>query len=75
MNQDSAAGRGIKTAIQAIIGFAVGLILVVWAVPGVPQAVMNYVQQHLIEVLLLVGLPAGITSFVWNLFRKNVPNF
>jgi hypothetical protein len=73
--QDSATGRGLKTAVQAMIGFTVGLLFTVWAVPGVPAAVLNYVQDNAIKVLLLVGVPSGLTSFVWNLFRKNIPNY
>lgn len=73
--QDSATGRGLKTAAQAMIGFTVGLVAVVWAVPGVPQAVLDYVQNNAIQVLLLVGVPSGLTSFIWNLLRKNVKTY
>lgn len=73
--QDSATGRAIKTAVQAVIGFSIGLFIAVWTVPGVPDAVWNYVQGNLIKVLLSVGLPAGLTSLVWNLFRKDVKNY
>lgn len=72
---DSATGRAVKTAVQAIIGFMVGLIIAVWAVPGVPDAVWGYIQNNLLQVLLAVGLPAGVTSLVWNLFRKDVRNY
>lgn len=74
-NQDSAIGRAGKTAIQAVVGFSIGLVIVVWAVPGVPDAVWNYIQGNLVQVLLSVGLPAGVTSLVWNLFRKDVKNY
>ena len=73
--EDSAAGRGIKTAAQAIIGFCVGLVVVVWNVPGVPDAIVEYTKDHLGEILLLVGVPAGIISTVWNLFRPSVRNY
>ena len=73
--EDSAAGRGIKTAAQAIIGFFVGLVVVVWNVPGVPDAIVEYTKDHLGEILLLVGVPAGIISTVWNLFRPSVRNY
>ncbi len=73
--QDSSTGRAIKTFLQALIGFAIGLVLVVWAVPGVPEAVVQYVQNNFVQVLLTAGIPAGITSFVWNLSRKNIPNY
>lgn len=73
--QDSSTGRAIKTAVQAMIGFVAGLIVVVWGVPGVPETVLGYVQQHLVEVLIIVGVPSGLTSFAWNLMRKDVKNY
>lgn len=72
---DSAVGRGLKTFVQAVVGLLVGLIVTVWAVPGVPHAVIGYLQTHVVELALLVGIPSGVTSLIWNLFRKNVPNY
>jgi hypothetical protein len=73
MNQDNAVVRGIRTAIQAIIGAFVGLVLVVWAVPGVPEAVGNYLLDNFIPVALAVGIPSGLAGFIWNALRKDVP--
>lgn len=78
-SQDSATGRGIKTFVQAVIGFVVGLIVTVWAVPGVPEAVIKYVEANLSQVLLTIGLPValstGIVSFIWNFFREDIKNY
>lgn len=74
LNSDTAVMRGVRTAIQAVIGFTVGLVGVVWAVPGVPQAVQTYVGDNAVTLALAVGVPAGVAGFVWNLFRKNVKN-
>lgn len=74
LNKDTAVMRGVRTAIQAIVGFVMGLIGVVWAVPGVPQAVSSYVGSHGIQLALAVGIPAGLVSFIWNWFRKDVKN-
>lgn len=74
-SQDSSTGRGLKTAAQSIIGFIIGLFVVVWAVPGVPTTVINYVHNNFLQVLLIIGIPSGITSFVWNFFRKDIPNY
>ncbi len=76
-NKDSATQRGLKTVAQSAIGFIVGLIAVVWTVPGVPEAVLSYVQTNLVQILLTVGIPSalasGATSFIWNtVFRKDV---
>ncbi len=66
MDKNTAAAKGIRTAIQAALGVLVGLVAVVWAVPGVPEAVINYLQDNLVQVLLLVGLPSGFISFLQN---------
>lgn len=78
LNSDTARGRGVRTGIQAALAalatFLVGLLMAVWKVPGVDMAVISYVQAHIVEVLLAIGVPAGITSYIWNLIRKDVPN-
>lgn len=73
--QDSAVGRGVKTAVQAIIGFFFGLVVVVWNVPGVPGAVIDYTKQNIGQILMMGGLSAGFTSLVWNMLRRDVKNY
>ena len=60
--QDSATGRGIKTAIQATIGFLFGLVVVVWNVPGVPDAIIEYTEKNWMQIALAGGVPAGNTK-------------
>lgn len=74
-DQDSATGRGVKTAVQAMVGFLVGLFLAIWTVPGVPEVVTAYAKENLVSVLLVVGVPSGLVSFGWNYFRKDVNNW
>lgn len=77
LNNDSAQGRGIRTAVQGLIGIFLGMLTAVWAVDGVPQVVYSYVTDNLGNALILIGLPAvgtGLVSYVWNLLRKDVPN-
>lgn len=72
LNQDNAAARGIRTFLQALIGFVVGLFLAVWAVPGVPDAVTNYVTGNIGGLFALVGIPAalaGLVGYIWNRAR------
>jgi len=73
--RDSATGRGLATVAQAIIGFGIGLFTVVWAVPGVPDAVINYVQGHIVELAIAFGISAGAVSSIWNWFRPNIKNY
>jgi hypothetical protein len=75
LNSDTAVWRGVRTAIQAMIGFVVGLVGTVWAVPGVPAAVNHYVEHNVITLALAVGIPAGIAGFIWNALRKGVKTY
>jgi hypothetical protein len=62
--------KGVRTGIQAIIGSVVGLVLVVWAVPGVPEVVVNYLQNNWLPLLLLVGVPSGLVAWLQNRLGK-----
>lgn len=73
--QDSSTGRGIKTFFQVIVGFVIGLAVTIWTVPGVPSAVIVYLQHNLLQILLIAGVPSGIASFIWNLFRKGINTY
>lgn len=74
MTNDSALARGIRTFLQATIGVLVGLVTTIWAVPGVPAAVIAYMQSNALSLALMFGVPAGIAGFIWNVLRKDVPN-
>ena len=62
--------KGLRTALQAIAGVAIGLILAVWAVPGVPEVVINYLAENAIQIALLVGIPSGLVAWVQNSLGK-----
>jgi small basic protein len=69
-NKTTPAGKGVRTALQAVVGALVGLVAVVWAVPGVPEAVQAYLVTNAIPLLLLVGVPAGVVAFLQNHFEQ-----
>lgn len=62
--------KGIRTALQAMVGVLVGLVAVVWAVPGVPEAVIEYLRSNVIEVAVLVGIPSGVVAWIQNAIGK-----
>lgn len=62
--------KGVRTAVQAIVGALIGLVVVVWAVPGVPEAVVEYLKSNAVPVLLAIGIPSGIVAWVQNLLGK-----
>lgn len=70
MDKNTPAAKGVRTAVQAVVGALVGLVLVVWAVPGVPEAVVEYLKGNLVPVLLTVGIPSGIVAWVQNRLGK-----
>lgn len=66
MDKNSAVGKGVRTAFQAMAGLVVGLVVVVWAVPGVPEVVTNYLVNNALQVLLVVGVPSGAVAYLQN---------
>lgn len=62
--------KGVRTGIQAIIGSLIGLVFVVWAVPGVPEAVVEYAKGNWLPILLTIGLPSGIVAWLQNKLGK-----
>lgn len=69
-NKNTPEGKGLRTAAQAMVGFIVGLFVYVWAVPGVPEAVINYLSDNWLPLLLATGVPAGAVAWVQNLLEK-----
>jgi hypothetical protein len=69
--------RGTRTFLQTLIGLLVGLALAIWHVPGVPGAIHSYVIGNEASVFatltLLVGLPAGIVSWIHNKYLTKSP--
>lgn len=66
INKTTPAGKGIRTGLQAATGSLVGLVLVVWAVPGVPEAVTSYASANWLPLLLGIGIPSGIVAWGQN---------
>lgn len=62
--------KGVRTALQTIVGALIGLVLVVWAVPGVPEAVIEYATTNLVPLLLVIGLPSGFVAWLQNRLGK-----
>lgn len=60
---NSAKAKAKRTSIQAFIGsvaaFFIGLVTVVWAVPGVPEAVTGYLVEQAIPLAIGIGIPSG----------------
>lgn len=60
MDQE-AKKRGIRTGAQTLVGLIVGLIVVVWNVEGVPQAVFDYTTS---QAALFFGTSSGVAGLL-----------
>lgn len=70
MNKETPTGKGLRTAVQTIIGALIGLVIAVWAVPGVPEVVIEYARTNLIPLLLVIGIPSGFVAWFQNRIGK-----
>lgn len=70
MDKNTPTGKGIRTGLQAVIGSVIGLVVVVWAVPGVPEAVAEYAKSNWLPLLLTVGIPSGLVAWFQNKIGK-----
>lgn len=70
MDKNTPAGKGLRTGLQAVIGSLIGLVAVVWAVPGVPEAVVEYAKSSWLPLLLTVGIPSGLVAWLQNRIGK-----
>ena len=72
--QKTPTQKGVRTFFQTLGGLFTGLVLAVWSVPGVPQAVSAYVQANFIPLfvglLVTVGLPSGLIAYFQNRLGK-----
>ena len=66
ITKNTPIGKGLRTTFQAIIGTLIGLVVVVWAVPGVPAAVLHYIATNAVAIVAGIGIPSGAISFVMN---------
>lgn len=71
MNKNTPQAKGIRTFIQAVPGFFIGLVLTVWAVPGVKEAVFLYVQKDGLALLTLLFSGAVVTGLI-SFFQNKV---
>ena len=76
--KNTATRNSIEVALKALLGFASGLIVVVWTVPGVQDAVSNYVRDNWMQVGAVVGVPSvftGLINFFFDWRKKGVRNY
>lgn len=70
VSQRTPTELGVRTFIQALGGLLIGLIAVIWAVPGVPQAMRGYLVDNAVPMLALFSVPSGVIAFLQNKIGK-----
>lgn len=76
--KNTATRNSIEVAIKAFVGFVAGLLAVVWAVPGVSDAVIKYVGDNWMQTALALGVPAvftGIINLILDIRKKGLRNY
>lgn len=70
----TATVRGVRTFFQTVGGVLIGLVVTVLGVPGVSDAIVNYAKDNFLPLFFslaaLIGLPAGIISWIQNRMGK-----
>lgn len=70
VDKNTPTAKGVRSVLQAIAGFMIGLVVTVWAVPGVPEAVKDYMLNNGVSLLLVLGFSSavvtGLVSFIQN---------
>lgn len=73
MDKNTPKGKGFRTAYQAVAGVVVAYLYGLWQLPGVSDYTVNFLRDQGIGLLFLlaglVGIPAGIVSYLQN--KKN----
>ena len=69
-NTKTPTQKGVRTFLQTLGGLLVGLIMAVWNVPGVPEAIVAYVRVNFVPLfmglLVTVGIPSGLIAYIQN---------
>lgn len=76
--KDTATRNSIEVAFKALFGFVSGLAVVVWAVPGVEEAVWDYVNNNWMQVIAVIGVPSlftGLVNFYFDFRKKEMENY
>lgn len=70
MNKNTPQGKGIRTAVQAMIGTFVAFFTGLWAIDEVRLYTETFVREEgvalVLVVLGVVGVSAGLISFLQN---------
>lgn len=72
MNKNLPTTKGLRTFIQAIPGFIIGYFVTIWAVPGVPEATIKYLQADGVQLILTLGVTTAIATGIVSLIQNKI---
>lgn len=76
---DTATINSVRVALKALVGFVIGLAVTIAGVPGVSDAVMNYIRDNWVQVALTFGIPSAVSTGLINLIfdwrKKGLDNY
>lgn len=74
MDKSTPKAKGLRTGIQAIIGTVIAFVTGLWALPEVQLYVSEFLRNEgvalVILLLGLIGVSAGLVSFIQNKLGK-----
>lgn len=77
--KNTATRNSFEVFLKAGAGFIFGLFAAIWAVPGVPDAITQYLLDNWMQVALTVGLPSALGTGLVNLIldwqKKGLRNY
>lgn len=69
-NKYTPQGKGFRTAYQAVAGTVTAFLTGLWALPGVKEYTVGFIQTQgvalLVVLLGLVGISSGLIAFLQN---------
>lgn len=70
MNKNTPQGKAVRTGGQTIGGIILAFFIGLWRIEGVSEYVSSQAPLTIISILGLMGVSAGLLSFVQNYFGK-----
>jgi hypothetical protein len=72
--EPTAVALGVRTFLKDSLKVIAGLLTVIWAVPGVPEAVTSYLETNLLNLSVGLGIGTGVVRLVIGILNPNVKN-
>lgn len=72
MNKNTPGIKGIRTFLQAVPGFVIGLMVTLWMDDSARQLIINYVRDSGPQLLLLLGINVSVFTGLFSFGQNKV---